>query len=214
MTIWSERLDQIKLQFGLKSEFELAVMLSIHPTSLTHIRTGGRFPSVPNAVKILDKCGYALTRDVFLGLLHKTEKAAFIKAERKRALNLSSHRAEIEKWFNALIKQEHVDWIDMLNRLKVQSKLTTEASLAKLLEIPASTLAVVRSGKRQLPTAAKINVFTELGVPLSEESLLLSFPADLVDAVIATQHGLSQVLATDQYGNEQACANIGLAVGQ
>lgn len=196
MNFWSERLNQIKNQFGLQSEFEVAVMLSIHPTLLSRIRKGGLPPSATSSLKILDKCGYAVTRDVFVDLLRKTEKAAFLKAERRRALNLSANNAEVEKWFSVLIGKEQINWLDLLNRLKQQGKLTTEASLANLLAIPGSTLAEVRSGRRQLPTAAKLNLLTELGVPLSEEALILAFPEKLIKAVKATQHGLTQVFAT------------------
>lgn len=206
MGFWNERLDYLKQQLELRSEFELAIVLKIHPATLGHIRSQLRPPSVANAVKILDKSGYVLTRDLFIRVLPQATQAAISRADRRRALTLGLAGLRTCAWCSCVVDSEkpsfQIDWIAALDQLKLTANLSTESQLAKLLQINAPALAQIRSGSRALPAHAKINVLAELGIDLDEEVLLVVLSEEIQSAVRDTRgHGIVKVGPNEQDPN-------------
>lgn len=203
---WNERLDHLKQHLDLRTEFELSIVLKIHPATLGHIRSQLRPPSVANAIKILDKNGYVLTRDLFIRVLPQATQAAISHADRRRSLPLGLTGLRTCGWCSCVVNSENpsfqIDWIAALDHLKTTAKLSTEVQLAKLLQINAPALAQIRSGSRAFPAHAKINLLAELGIELDEEVLLIVFSEEIQSAVRETRgHGIVRLGPNEQDPN-------------
>jgi transcriptional regulator with XRE-family HTH domain len=186
MNFWNARLDELKLKFSLRSELELAILLKMHPAALGHIRSNLRPPSTATAIRILDKSGYVLTRNLFLKLLPNKLQSTVSKAERDRGLNMGMANLQTQKWLQAKAEGNitKIDWIEAIDQLKELKSLKTDVKLAELLEISAPAVAQIRKGKRPLPVTAKIILLAQLGIELDEEALKLTMAEDLQSAVI------------------------------
>lgn len=75
-----------------------------------------------------------------------------------------------------------LDWIRLLDRLKARLE-QNDARLAAELGLSRSMLAQVRSGHRQLPTAAKFTLLDRLGYAMTRGAVLAALPNDLTDAI-------------------------------
>ncbi len=191
MDFWNRTLNEIRDQLGLKTEFELAVALGLHPAALGHLRSQARLPSPKTAIKILDRRGYTITKKVLAGILPKSAQKAIVRAERRRAIDIGIRILKDQPWLlSAATKHTKptIDWIKALDELKAAVKPNSDAQLAKLIEINAPALSQVRAGTRSLTTAAKISILTELGIDLDEDALLAVIPQDLCDTLLCTVH--------------------------
>lgn len=207
MNFWNARLDQIRQRFELRSELELSITLRMHPASVAHIRSGLRAPSVANAIRILDKSGYVLTRDLFVRVLPQQARVAIAKADRRRALDMGLVKLQTQPWVasqRAADGLTSIDWVAAINELKVKLKIRTEVELAKHLEINSPALAQIRQGSRALPATAKINLLAELGIELDDEALLLALSEDIQMAVLrdTSAHGLVNIRQGEQDPNK------------
>ncbi len=183
MNGWKDVFDAVKERHSLMSEFELAFHLGVPPPTISHIRSGERRPSAAVACKILNKAGYALTRDMFLAMLPKSAAQAFLKAERKRMLS-AFERDNSQKQYQAILNQDgNVDWLLALEVLKAKRKITTDRDLASTLKIATSALCNVKNGSRPLTTAAKIYLLSELGIALDAKTLAKAVPPDFEEAI-------------------------------
>lgn len=75
-----------------------------------------------------------------------------------------------------------LDWIRLLDQLKARLE-QNDARLAAELGLSRSMLAQVRSGHRQLPTAAKFTLLDRLGYAMTRGAVLAALPNDLTEAI-------------------------------
>lgn len=82
---WNEKIEQYKQRFGFTSDAQVASDLGITRGALNNF-TRGHAPW-PTALKIaiLDRLGYAVTRNVLLGLVPQREAAHFLELDHARA---------------------------------------------------------------------------------------------------------------------------------
>lgn len=66
---WNKALDDLRERMGLESDAELARFLTMSRQMIHQIRAGDRKPPAKVIFMILDKAGYAVTRDMLLALL-------------------------------------------------------------------------------------------------------------------------------------------------
>lgn len=67
-------------------------------------------------------------------------------------------------------------WNRLLNQLKVQKNLTSDASLAKLLGVSRSFISAVRNKRKNIPAELGERIFSMLGISIREENLELFKP--------------------------------------
>ena len=183
MNSWADVFNAVKERHSLMSEYELGFHLGIPPATLSHIRTGLRRPSVAVACKILDKAGYALTRDMFLAMLPQTAVDAFLKAERKRMLSAFQRERSNAQYQAILGENGEVDWILGLDTLKSKKKLSADKELALLLDTPTTRISDIRNGVRPMMMSTKLNLLTALGIALDAKTLAKVVPSDIEEAV-------------------------------
>nr|WP_314899651.1 hypothetical protein [uncultured Deefgea sp.] len=212
MDFWNARLDELKNKFSLRSELELAILLKMHPAALGHIRSNLRAPSPASAIRILDKSGYALTRDLLLKLLPSRFQSTVSKMERGRGLEMGMEHLQTQKLLfqaQAEANLPKIDWVEALNQLKDLKALKTDAKLAELLEISAPAITQIRKGKRPLPVTAKIILLAQLGIELDEEALILTMAEDVQSAVIeSSTKSLVKIPSGDPDPNQGCDLNI------
>lgn len=66
---WNKALDDLKERMSIESDAELARFLLMSRQMIHQIRAGERKPPAKVVFTILDKAGYAATRDMLLALL-------------------------------------------------------------------------------------------------------------------------------------------------
>ena len=183
MNGWKDVFDAVKERYSLMSEYELAFHLGVPPPTISHIRSGERRPSAAVACKILNKAGYALTRDLFLTMLPESAKQSFLKAERKRMLT-AFERDNSQKQYQGILNRDgDVDWLLALETLKEKRKITTDRDLAAALKIATSALCNIKNGTRPMTTATKIDLLSALGIALDAKTLAKAVPPDFQEAI-------------------------------
>ncbi len=81
---WLARLDQLKIRLGIDSDVVLASTVGISPAMLAHVRAGRRPLPLPARVRLLDKLGYAFTRDKLLEILPNEARAVLTEIDNRR----------------------------------------------------------------------------------------------------------------------------------
>jgi hypothetical protein len=81
---WLGRLDQLKKRFGINSDVVLASTVGISPAMLAHVRAGRRPLPLPARIRLLDKLGYAFTRDKLLEILPNEARAVLTEIDNRR----------------------------------------------------------------------------------------------------------------------------------
>ncbi len=192
--MWNSILDDIKADFSLSTDYELAFHLRLSPSTIGNIRSGARQPSIPVVIKMLDKRGYAFTRDRFLSLLPDNAKTAFLKSEKKRMAS-AFERDKSEKHYKLILNEKgEIDWVKAFELLKQIRSFSTDKELAAKLKIATSALGNVKNGSRPLASAAKFLLLHELGIILDKKTLAKVVPPDLEKAIAQEKLSLDFVL--------------------
>jgi hypothetical protein len=81
---WLRRLDRLKNRLGIDSDVVLASTVGISPAMLAHVRAGRRPLPLPARIRLLDKLGYAFTRDKLLEILPNEARAVITEIDNRR----------------------------------------------------------------------------------------------------------------------------------
>lgn len=194
--MWDTILDDIKTDFSLSTDYELAFHLRVSPSTIGHIRSGARQPSIPVVIKLLDKRGYAFTRDRFLSLLPDTAKNAFLKSEKKRMAS-AFERDKSEKHLKLISNERgEIEWTKAFDLLKQIRSFSTDREVAETLKITTSAVGNVKGGARPLASGAKLLLLYELGIILDKKTLAKVVPPDLEKAIAQEKLSLDFVLSS------------------
>lgn len=82
---WNKKIRQYKERFGLSSDAQVAADLGITRGALNNFMRGHAPWPTGLKVAILDRLGYAATRNVLLGLVPQGEAANFLALDHARA---------------------------------------------------------------------------------------------------------------------------------
>ena len=83
---WNKKIELYKERFGLSSDAQVAADLGITRGALNNFMRGHAPWPTGLKVAILDRLGYAVTRNVLLGLVPQGEAANFLALDHNRAL--------------------------------------------------------------------------------------------------------------------------------
>ena len=86
-SFWNKALDDLKERMSLESDAELARFLSMSRQMIHQIRSGERKPPAKVVFTILDKAGYAVTRDLLLALLPDEIAKGLMERDNNRLSN-------------------------------------------------------------------------------------------------------------------------------
>jgi len=183
MKSWNDVFDSVKKRHSLMSEFELAFHFGIPAPTISAIRSGTRRPSPAMVIRILDKAGYALTRDLFLSLLPPPASQSYLKWERKRMLASFKSRQDIDRLQAILDINGKIDWNIALDLLKDTKNLSTDKQLVPLIKSTTSGISAFRKGIRPMAMESKINLLICLGIPLDASTLEKVAPKEIEEAI-------------------------------
>lgn len=143
------------------SDTSLAAQIGLSKSMLSQCRSGARPLPLAARYRLLDKLGYALTRDLILAALGDEPREAITEADNKRA----QRRAELSRLRRFL--QDEVDelgqnarhaWYTGLPECIDKDGLLADLSLGDALDLPAKQLKNVEAGLSKLPFWAKAAV--------------------------------------------------------
>jgi len=81
---WIARLDALKVKYNLSTEVQLSLLVGVGQSMLGHIRSGRKSIPMPTKLRILDKLGYAMTREVILSVLPDESRKVVIEIDNSR----------------------------------------------------------------------------------------------------------------------------------
>lgn len=173
---WGRLLDRLKMRMDL-SDTALAAQIGLSKSMLSQCRTGARPLPLAAKYRLLDKLGYALTRDLILAALADEPREAITEADNKRA----QRRAELLLLRRFL--QDDVDelgvnarhaWYTGLPGCIDKDGLLADLSLRDALDLSSKQLRDVEAGLTKLPfwsKAAVLNNFDHSKLVALIESL-------------------------------------------
>lgn len=146
---WPDLLDKLKAKFTL-NETELAATIGLSRSMLSQVRIGHRPLPTRSKFVILDKLGYAMTRDLLLSALPSEVSETIAEADNARVQG----KNDVASCANFL--EEEFDRLDSAARRTFFSRLCElgdcdRKRLAVELEIRPADLKAIEAGTKRMP---------------------------------------------------------------
>lgn len=183
---WNKKLDELRSHANLISEVKLGLEIGISPAMLAHVRSGRRNLPLPARIRLLDKLGYSLTRDLLIRMLPEDDVRELVAFE-SRLLKPDNYTDPSNEKLDLppLESGKHDFWNLKLDALKASSGLLKEIELADRIKVNPALLTHVRAGRRKLPIAAKLKLLDRLGYNLTRNLVLRALPEESMKTLIA-----------------------------
>lgn len=151
---WSQQLDRLKERLSL-SETALAASIGLSKSMLSQCRAGARPLPLHAKFRLLDKLGYALTRDLMLAALTDDSRDAVVEADNRRALR-RAERAVVKHFLEAeldhLEPRQKAAWYSGLRSIfRDIAQFGSAGALEDALDLSESELYAVERGQMRLP---------------------------------------------------------------
>ena len=136
---------QVKAKLELKSDAELARLLGLDRKALSDVMRGRRRLGIKGKIKVLDRTLYIRSREFLEALLPEHVGSAV------KRFNLSAMHATVS------------NDAELLDYFKIKfSEFSTDAEVADYIGIKPNAVSMVRSGKSNLGSAARLRIFMKL----------------------------------------------------
>ena len=161
---WPALLDKLKAELGDLNELQLAGAIGLSQSMLSQVRIGHRPLPTKAKIAVLDKLGYALTRNLVLSTLPGDVAEAIGDADNRRAKDRARLRTCMEfvdREFDLLAGHKKTKFIDAL----CENAECDRKTLAAALQLLPRELREIEQGTRQLPLWSKTAVFEHFDAP-------------------------------------------------
>jgi hypothetical protein len=179
----SELIDALKVQFGWRTDFEVAKFLDIDSTTISSIRTKGDSLGRWQRFKIMDRLKACQVRNLLVRIspayLGKRIMGASMRGAQRLALD------ELED-----VPPETTD-APLLDAFKVFGGFRTDQEMAERLGIKRNTVSMVRSGKSRLGPLPRLRML----------EMIDEQPIDQIERAVESSEYLLQLIQEHDVNN-------------
>ncbi|MBT9521301.1 MAG: hypothetical protein IV101_10430 [Dechloromonas sp.] len=146
----AQLLDCLRAGFNIPTDVALAAWLGIDKSMISSVRAGTRKLGILQRLKILDHVGFLTTRTFIESLLPMQLADELVRFNQDivgRQAQAAMERLEVED-----------ENVRLLDAAKMAFSLSTDADLARVLEVGNTTISMVRSKKSALGVIPKLKL--------------------------------------------------------